>query len=232
MKTKFYLIPLMAVLVACQPSNELPNNAVATFEEAALAPDSLESVAYLSATGTFQSGMFTFQQDVQDYGEYGVYYFGSVVTNQTDDTYAYHTDAYKSVAGGAYEGNNYVVWTGSYDGYDKVTLSTPTQVPGMYVCNTTWVVDAIKNGDSMVPEPFNENDYLLLTITGKKSGVQTGTVDFYLAQGTSYVSEWTYVDLHTLGQVDELSFAITGGKSNEYGMSTPIYFCIDNLGGK
>ena len=232
MKTKLYLIPLLAAFVACQPTYEVEDAFVATFEEASIAPDSLESIAVLNASGTFESGNFVFQQEVQDYGEYGVYYFGNVVSNQTDNTYAYHTDAYKSAAGGAYQGKNYVVWTGSYEGYDKITLKNAAQVPGMYVCNTTWVVDAIKNGDSMVPVPFDENDYLLLTIIGKKDGVETGKVEFYLAEGTKYVSEWEYVNLSSLGTIDELSFTMTGGKSNGYGMSTPAYFCIDNLGAK
>ena len=232
MKTKLYLIPLLAAFVACQPTYEVEDAFVATFEEASIAPDSLESFAVLPASGTFESGNFVLQQEVQDYGEYGVYYFGNVVSNQTDNTYAYHTDAYKSAAGGAYQGKNYIVWTGSYEGYDKISLKTPAVIPGMYVCNTTWVVDAIKNGDSMVPEPFTDNDYFLLTIKGLHNGTSVGTVEFYLAQGKNYVAEWTYVNLTSLGEVDEISFALSGGKSNDYGMSTPAYFCIDNLGSK
>ena len=84
----------------------------------------------------------------------------------------------------------------------------------------------------MVPEPFTDNDYFLLTIKGLRNGTPVGTVEFYLAQGKNYVADWTYVNLTSLGEVDEISFALSGGKSNDYGMSTPAYFCIDNLGSK
>ena len=42
MKTKLYLIPLLAAFVACQPTYNAEDAFVATFEEASIAPDSLE----------------------------------------------------------------------------------------------------------------------------------------------------------------------------------------------
>jgi hypothetical protein len=57
-------------------------------------------------------------------------------------------------------------------------------------------------------------------------------VSFDLAKGTDIVTEWTYVDLSMLGEIDELSFAMTGSRTGAYGLNTPSYFCIDNLGAK
>ena len=204
---------------------------VADFENIELAE---ESVLHLNATGVIQSGSFGFKQEVADYGEAGVYYFGNVVSNKTGNTYDFYADSDKSAKGGAYEGNNFVVWTSSYAAQDHVQLLNQAVVPGMYVCNTAWVVNAILNGDGMSSDegaPFGENDWFKLTIHGYLNGEAVNNqVDFYLAQGTSYIADWKYVDLSSLGEVDEISFALSSSKHNDYGMTTPSYFCIDNLG--
>ena len=44
------------------------------------------------------------------------------------------------------------------------------------------------------------------------------------------MDKWTYVDLTELGQVDALSFTMSGSRTGQYGLNTPSYFCIDNLG--
>lgn len=205
---------------------------VATFEDVIL--PGAESVLHLEATGTIQSGSFGFKQDVQDFGEYGVYYFGNIVSNKTGNTYDFYADSDKSAKGGAYEGDNFVVWTSSYVGDDHIQLLSQAVVPGMYVCNTAWVVDAILNGDGMSSDggaPFGADDWFKLTINAYLNGEAVNNqVEFYLAQGTSYIADWTYVDLSSFGEVDEISFSLTSSKQNDNGMTTPAYFCIDNLG--
>ena len=204
---------------------------VADFENIELAE---ESVLHLNETGVIQSGSYSFKQEVADYGEAGVYYFGNVVSNKTGNTYDFYADSDKSAKGGAYEGNNFLVWTSSYTGLDHIQLLEQAVVPGMYVCNTAWVVDAILNGDGMSSDqgaPFGESDWFKLTVHGYLNGVEVNAqVDVALATGTSYIADWTYVDLSGLGEVDEISFALSSSKHNNYGMTTPAYFCIDNFG--
>lgn len=205
---------------------------VATFEDVEIGAP--ESVLHLDATGSIQSGSFGFKQEVADYGESGVYYFGNVVSNKTGNTYDFYADSDKSAKGGAYEGDNFLVWTYSYTGLDHIQLLEQAVVPGMYVCNTAWVVNAILNGDGMSSDqgaPFGENDWFKLTVHGYLNGVEVNAkVDVALATGTSYIADWTYVDLSGLGEVDEISFVLSSSKQNEYGMTTPAYFCIDNFG--
>lgn len=202
---------------------------VATFEDVTL--PGTDTVLHLTETANIQSGSFAFMQDVQDYGSYGVYYFGNIVSNKTGNTYDFYADSDKSASGGAYEGNNFVVWTNSYNGDDVITLQDAAVVPGFYINNTAWVVDAILNGDGMSEGAFGENDWFKLTVNGSLNGEAVNTqVEFYLAQGTSYISDWTYVELSTLGEVDEISFSLSSTKSNAGGMTTPAYFCIDNFG--
>ena len=91
----------------------------------------------------------------------------------------------------------------------------------------------MKYGDAIAGEPFGEDDYLLLHIGGALDGKVVDTeVEFYLAKGKNIVTEWTYVDLKQLGTVDAIFFTMTGSRTAEWGLNTPTYFCIDNLGAK
>ena len=238
MKRSFFFVAALALVFASCENTAVPDQFVATFEEATVTPPAADSILLLSESGTIESGNFKFEQEVADYGSWGVYYFGSVVSNKKGRNYAYYADSYKSAAGGAFRGNNYVVWTNSYAGVDRVVLKEAAVVPGMYVCNTTWVVDAILNGDGMSEEaagkglPFGDDDYFELVVTGSLNGAKTGEITFDLARGKHYVQNWTYVDLSPLGKVSALKFTLQGSKHNSGGLTTPAYFCIDNFGAK
>lgn len=235
-KSILFVAALAMTFVACTKEGEVEDKFVATFEEAACTPPATDTVLHLNATGTFTSGNFVFTQEVADYGEYGVYYFGNIVSNKKGKTYDYYADSDKSAAGGAYAGKNFVVWTASYMGADGIKLKTPAVVPGMYVCNTPWVVKAVKEGDGMSSDggkPFGPDDKFMLIVKGYKNGVESDKmVGFVLAQGDKVVTDWTYFPMHELGEVDELRFVLNSTKTNASGMTTPAYFCFDNLGGK
>lgn len=238
MRKSILLVAVLALtFTACKkddPGNE-PEKAlaVADFENINLAA---ESVYHMTESGTFESGDFRFQQDVQDYGETGTYYFGNIVSTQTGKTYDFYADSDKSAAGGAHAGQKFVVWTGSYVGMDSVFLKEAAIVPGFYVCNTSWVVDAIVNGDGMSDDggkPFEANDFFTLTVHGYLSGKAVNhEVKVELAKGQTYIKDWTYVDLSSLGKVDAITFSLASSKKNTYGMTTPAYFAFDDLGAK
>ena len=233
MKKSFLIVAVAALaLSACKPTEPEVSLQVADFENITLAS---ESVLHLNQSGTFESGDFVFQQEVSA-SDWGTYYYGNVVSNQTSNEYKGDYQNDMSAKGGAFAGKNFVVWTGSYVGLDSVLLKKAFVVPGMYVCNTPWVVDAIVNGDGMSDDngaPFGADDYFTLTITGSLNGVDANSqVRVELAKGTEYIKDWTYVDLSSLGKVDALKFALTSSKKNTYGVTTPLYFAIDNLGAK
>ena len=237
MKKSFLFVAALAMtFVACTKEGEVEDKFIATFEEAACTPAATDTVLHLAKTGTFESGNFVFTQEVADYGDAGVYYFGNIVSNKTGKTYNYYADSDKSAAGGAYAGKNFVVWTASYAGADGIKLKQAAVVPGLYVCNTPWVVKAIKEGDGMSSDggkPFGPDDKFILLVRGYRNGTASSRdVGFVLAQGDRVVTEWTYFPLDQLGEVDELHFSLSSTKTNDYGMTTPAYFCFDNLGGK
>lgn len=230
-KQILFIAALALTFAACQKEGEVADKTIATFEEGSISPAQESYLAFSNdTTAMFQSGMYQVQQTVA-YG--GSYVSGAVITNITNTEFKDYTDAYKSAAGGAYAGKNYVVWY--EDGYtpNVVKLDAAAVVPGMYVCNNVYALSSMKDGDDIAGEPFGENDYFKLIIGGSLNGKAVNTeVEFYLGEGTHFVTDWTYVDLSKLGQVDELHFSFAGSRTGSWGLNTPTYFCFDNLGAK
>ena len=232
-KQILFVAALALTFAACQPKGEVEDQTIATFEEAAISPAQTESTfAFATDTTVFlESGNFQLQQTVA-YG--GTYVTGAVVSNITDTKFESYLDANKSAAGGPYAGKNYIVWYNDAWTPNVIKLKSAAVVPGMYVCNNVYALSSMKDGDAIAGDPFGAEDWFLLTIGGSLNGEAVNTtVEFYLGQGTNFVTEWTYVDLSKLGKVDELNFTMTGSRSDPvYGLNTPAYFCIDNLGAK
>ena len=231
-KSILFVAALALTFAACNKSGEVEDKTIATFEEAAISPKAAESyLAYTVDTTVFlTSGNFQVQQTV---AYEGTYVTGAVVTNITSTDFKDYSDAYKSAAGGAYAGKNYVVWY--EDGWtdNSIKLNTAAVVPGMYVCNNVYAYSSMKNGDDIAGDPFGDEDWFMLTIGGSLEGKAVNTtVEFYLAKGKNIVTDWTYVDLSSLGKVDQLAFRMTGSRTGDWGLNTPAYFCIDNLGAK
>lgn len=231
-KSILFVAALALVFASCQKEGEVENKTIGTFEEAAISPAQAESYfAYgVDTTAFLTSGIYQLQQTVA-YG--GTYVTGAVVSNFTGTEFKDYTDGYKSAAGGAYAGKNYVVWY--EDGFtpNVIKLTEATVVKGFYVCNNVYALSSMKNGDAIAGDPFGEDDWFMLTIGGSLEGKAVNTtVEFYLGKGTNFVTDWTYVDLSKLGKVDELHFSMSGSRSGDYGLNTPAYFCFDNLGGK
>jgi hypothetical protein len=230
-KSFLFVVALALTFAACQKQGEVEDKTIATFEEAAISPTKAESyLSYATDTVAFlKSGIYEVQQTVA-YG--GTYVTGAVVTNITTTDFKDYTDAYKSAAGGAYAGKNYVVWYADAWTPNVIKLSTPAVVPGMYVCNNVYALNSMKNGDDYAGKPFEKGDWFMLTIGGSLEGKEVNTtVEFYLGKDTDFVTNWTYVDLSKLGKIDELHFSMSGSRTGDYGLNTPTYFCIDNLGG-
>ena len=201
---------------------------VATFEDVTIGAP--ESVLHLSESGAIQSGSFSFTQEVADYGEWGVYYFGNLPSNKSDNEFVSYLDAEKSASGGAYEGENFNVWTASYYAANGITLEEPTVVPGFFINNSAYAVNSMCNGDSYAKK-FDKDDWFRLTIGAMRNGEGIYSIVVVdLAADGEYIDKWTYVDLSEFGKVDAIYFTLTSSDTGDYGMNTPAYFCIDNFG--
>lgn len=232
-KSILFVAALALTFAACNnKEGSVEDPFIATFEEAAISPASAESyfkfpndtLAYL------KSGNFLIEQSVA-YG--GVYVAGGVVTNITDTEFKEFTDAYKSVKGGAYAGKNYLVWYNDSYAPGVIKLEKPAVVPGMYVTNNVYAYSSMTKGDEIAGEPFGEDDFFTLVIHGSLGGKEVNTqIEFDLGDGKDILKDWYYIDLTNLGEIDELSFTMVGSRTGNWGLNTPTYFCIDNLGGK
>ena len=200
---------------------------VATFEDVIIGEP--ESVLHLEGTGMFQSGDFYFMQEVS-VSDWGTYYYGNLPTNKSDNEFASYLDAEKSANGGAFAGENFVVWTPSYMGLDGVSLKEVAVVPGFFINNTAYAVNSMNYGDSFAKK-FGKDDWFRLTITASLNSVAVNKqVVVDLAANGTYINDWTYVDLSELGEIDALTFSLSSSDNGDYGMNTPAYFCFDNLG--
>ncbi len=231
-KSILFVAALAMTFAACQPNYDVEDKTVATFEEAAISPAAPQSYLAFTTdtTALLASGNYELSQTVA-YG--GTYVTGAVVTNITDTTFKDYKDAYKSIAGGAKGGKNYVVWYEDGFSGNAIKLKEAATVAGMYVCNNVYAYNSITKGDAIAGDPFGDDDWFMLSIGGMLDGKMVNTqVDFYLAKGKNVVTDWTYVDLSQLGKVDAIFFTLSGSKTGDWGLNTPTYFCIDNLGAK
>ena len=77
----------------------------------------------------------------------------------------------------------------------------------------------------------------MLNVTGySKSGIQSGTIQFYLANYTfgnnrdNYIiTDWSTIDLQPLGKIAKLELEISSSDVTEGKMMTPGFVCIDEF---
>ncbi|MEO0453309.1 MAG: DUF4465 domain-containing protein [Verrucomicrobiota bacterium] len=171
-------------------------------------------------------------------------------SRDTDTTTAGFVNQYSAIPGSGFDGSsNYGI---SFGAGASLTFDIAQDFAGrgLYATNTTYAYLSMLNGDAANPgggpgKQFggvtgNDPDEFVLTITGwigGTSGTQTGSVDFHLADfsfsdnSQDYiVDDWTFVDLSTLGTVDTLSFDYTSTDTGSFGINTPTYFAVDNIG--
>lgn len=101
------------------------------------------------------------------------------------------------------------------------------------VCNSTYTALAIRNGSNF-SKKFASGDWYKVIFTGKDVyGKESGKVEFYAADfrnGKSYIcSDWTKVDLSSLGAVLSVEITMESSDMGEWGINTPCYICLDNL---
>ena len=85
---------------------------------------------------------------------------------------------------------------------------------------------ALQNGSA---DEKDATDWFKCTLIATKADGTTASVDIDLAKDGTYVSQWQLLDLSSLGKITSLGFAFTGSRSNDYGVLTPAYICLDDI---
>lgn len=102
----------------------------------------------------------------------------------------------------------------------------------VYVNLNSYPYYSMEYGDSFA-RAFTNGDKFTLTIHGVAPDETEKTVDVDLASyanGDLTINRgWKYVDLSSLGEVNELYFTLSSTDTGDYGMNTPAYFCLDKL---
>ena len=248
MNNKLYATLLFAAAFTSTPAfaqsgdnNSATDDVVATFETVDLGERGYANGDDLK--GGFEDGAFFFANTyTESYGSWT----GFSISNKKETNFIdYMTSQYNSCVGHGVNGSEqYAVYYYSNYGRTEVTDceavkekdGNPFQALGFYVTNSAWNVQAYTVSDGMTEGPFGEGDWCKLTVYGVKDNEVKGSVDFYLADYRSdnaadhyYVKDWTWLDLSSLGMVDQLNFAVTASRANEWGTTTPTYFCMDNF---
>lgn len=231
------LVQLLTVTLALVPI--IGHTSVVGFEDLPLAPNSYWNGS--DGAGSFTSGGVNFPNSYNSaYGSWE----GFAYSNVQDSTTSGYTNQYAARPGTGYAGSaNYAVGFQPYLGNFEISLGGISNFAGrgLHVANTTYVALDMQNGSGFSKkfggQYGTDGDWFRLNIRGVFHGAETGSVDFYLADfrfansADDYIlNSWAFVDLTALGHVDQLRFALTSSDTGIYGMNTPAYFAMDNVG--
>jgi hypothetical protein len=112
---------------------------------------------------------------------------------------------------------------------------------GLFITNSTYSYLSMRDGDPFAKkfggETGDDPDFLMVTFKKYAEGLlSTDSVNVYLADyrfvdaNMDYIlSNWTYVDLTALGQMDSLSMQMRSSDNGVFGMNTPAYVCVDQV---
>ena len=199
---------------------------IANFENLALGAGSYWNGS--DSSGGFTSGSAWFSNNYDtEYGSWD----GFAYSNISDTTAQGWAGQYNAITGSGQGGSaNYAVAYAGWITPPTMVLDEPTIVSGLYVTNNTYAYYSMLNGGPFDAKKFGDDDWFLLTMTGKDAtGAVTGTVNFYLADGTDIVNSWEYVNLASLGVVKSVEFGLSSSDNGTWGMNTPGYFVIDTV---
>ncbi len=165
------------------------------------------------------------------------FWYDYALSNQTSAAYASLADEYHSVTGGGYKSSNFVIGYPVGGGTISVTHNEDGDViSGFYITNTAYAYTSMAQGDGWNPAlPAGG----WLKVTAADADDSSNSVDFYLADLRAdnpadhyIVNDWEWFDLSPLGKVKEIIFSFDGSDKGEWGLNTPSYFAMDNLGGQ
>ncbi len=107
--------------------------------------------------------------------------------------------------------------------------STARTVDHLYISTTTYLATVCEYGNDY-SEALGADSYYKVIASGlDASGSVIATSDFYLAKDGAVVDGWNKWDLSSLGAISSLEFSIESDVANDWGISLPTYFAIDDV---
>ena len=224
------------------------NYTVSNFENLTLGKDSYWNGS--DGTGGFDSGLAYFPNDYNDaFGSWS----GWAYSNMTNDSTPGYTNQYSAITAAGVDtlqsgGKNYGVSFVPTDWMTSETLpvslnfikNSKHEVKGLYVTNSTYASLSMEQGDAFAKKfggiDGNDPDWFKLSVWGLKDGIETDTVEFFLADyrfddntKDYIIKSWQWFELSTLGKIDSLMFTLSSSDVGMWGINTPAFFCVDNI---
>ena len=160
------------------------------------------------------------------------YWSGYAISDRTATTFDPNTltpDQYNNITGKAHSGKNFCV-VQTYG--ESIKLNGAT-VKGFWYTTSAYTVNSILNGDNYSGAAFDNSDWFKCVLyPTPMEGDGGARFEIDLAKDGDYVKEWKYCDLSGIAafkNVKEISFGFEGSRSNDYGVLTPAYICIDDI---
>jgi len=213
------------------------------FEELSLEPESHWNGSDLS--GSFSSVYAKFYNTYTDWGGGIGTWNGFAYSNETDiTTYSYENEFSSATGEGVWSSDNYVVsyimgdWENNYEPIPSIlkidTTSAPDVIPGMFLSLNTYASLYMADDDFY---SNNQQWFKLHIVAYSTSSWYFAFADIIMADYRFENSDldfkfdnWTYVDMTWAEGTDSLLFYIESSDVGDYGINTPAYFCIDNIG--
>ena len=187
-------------------------------------------------TTNFSSGDYNFSNsyDTTWGAASGYWSSGWAYSNMTDSTTSGFTNQYSAKPGGGHPigGANYAIGKPN----STIVFNNPIGL-SINITNSTYAANSMRDGDAFAKKFTNaDQDYFKLHIYGYSNGSIADSTEFYLDDFTHadstldyIVTDWQYVELLP-GPYDSVSFDLSSSDVGAFGMNTPAYFCIDNVG--
>ncbi|MDE7427119.1 MAG: DUF4465 domain-containing protein [Muribaculaceae bacterium] len=102
----------------------------------------------------------------------------------------------------------------------------PFSMPSLYVSNSAWGYDAMKNG-SAFSRPFSTGDFCKLNIHFELADGSVSEVSWLLAEGTNICKYWYMIPGNY--NIKRVVFTMESSDSGEWGMNNPAYFLIGRI---
>lgn len=243
---KMYKIASIACLGLMLSSTNIKAQ-TADFENLALPMESYWDGSDLSGThnngiftSEFTSGDFTFPNLFDTtWGAPGYWLGGFAYSNMTDSVTSGAGNKYSAKAGGGDISSNYVISANNTS--IKVNGSSAGgNALNMRISNSTYAYNSMRDGDAFAKKfggpSGNDPDWLKVTIKVYMFGGFQDSLDYYLADfrfsdnSQDYIkSGWEDVSILT-SSIDSIYFEINSSDVGMWGMNTPAFFCLDNIG--
>ncbi|HUR31945.1 MAG TPA: DUF4465 domain-containing protein [Saprospiraceae bacterium] len=193
-----------------------------------------------SPAAGFESGSIILPNDYNDKFDFWSGFAISADTNTTTPGFLNQYSAYpgKGAVGSTTYAMGYIYQPTIINLKEKA-IGKP--MIGMYVANSTYSYLSMRDGDAFAKkfggETGTDPDFFLLTIKKYSGGViSDDSLRVYLADYRSsnpnndyILSDWKYVDLTILGEVDSLILQLSSSDVGSFGMNTPSYVAIDEV---